>query len=214
MLIVAERWERVLEGEARASLESRLVDFMIVRRWFAGKAPFGLDTAIMRVTVYDSPGGSFSFSSPGVQLDEDTLTGIGAGTTPYTFNWFACATSLDIANSVDGNITIVFDLLRSGYAAFDNLAITSSISAIGMKEHNPFNNLAVFPNPARDYLNIKSDKLTDNSSLSVFNYTGQLMHHFAFNGNQLLAIDKWEKGVYVLRFSDDGYVVYKRVVKL
>lgn len=38
MLIVAERWERVLEGEARASLESRLVDFMIVRRWFAGKA--------------------------------------------------------------------------------------------------------------------------------------------------------------------------------
>ncbi len=38
MLIVAERWERVLEGEARASLESRLIDFMIVRRWFSGKA--------------------------------------------------------------------------------------------------------------------------------------------------------------------------------
>ena len=38
MLIVTERWERVLEGEARASLESRLIDFMIVRRWFAGKA--------------------------------------------------------------------------------------------------------------------------------------------------------------------------------
>ncbi|TKB62571.1 MAG: hypothetical protein E8D49_02385 [Nitrospira sp.] len=38
MLIVAEQWERVLEGEARASLESRLIDFMIVRRWFASKA--------------------------------------------------------------------------------------------------------------------------------------------------------------------------------
>ncbi len=38
MLIVAERWERVLEGEARASLESYLMDFMILRRWFAGKS--------------------------------------------------------------------------------------------------------------------------------------------------------------------------------
>jgi len=38
MLIVAERWERVLEGEARASLEARLIDVIRMRRWFAGKA--------------------------------------------------------------------------------------------------------------------------------------------------------------------------------
>jgi trehalose synthase-fused probable maltokinase len=38
MLIVNERWERVLEGEARGHLEACLPDVLKSRRWFAGKA--------------------------------------------------------------------------------------------------------------------------------------------------------------------------------
>ena len=38
MLIVAEQWERVLEGEARGHLEACLPDVLKSRRWFAGKA--------------------------------------------------------------------------------------------------------------------------------------------------------------------------------
>ena len=38
MLIVADQWERILEGEARVLLEVRLIDFLKTRRWFAGKA--------------------------------------------------------------------------------------------------------------------------------------------------------------------------------
>ena len=38
MLIVNERWERILEGEARGHLEACLPDVLKSRRWFAGKA--------------------------------------------------------------------------------------------------------------------------------------------------------------------------------
>ena len=38
MLIVNERWERILEGEARGHLEACLRDVLKSRRWFAGKA--------------------------------------------------------------------------------------------------------------------------------------------------------------------------------
>lgn len=38
MLIVADRWERILEREARIILETRLIDVLKARRWFAGKA--------------------------------------------------------------------------------------------------------------------------------------------------------------------------------
>jgi maltose alpha-D-glucosyltransferase/alpha-amylase len=38
MLLVNERWERILEGEARGHLEACLPDVLKSRRWFAGKA--------------------------------------------------------------------------------------------------------------------------------------------------------------------------------
>ena len=49
MLIVTERWERILEGEARGSLEACLPDVLKSRRWFAGKA-----RAIQSVRIVES----------------------------------------------------------------------------------------------------------------------------------------------------------------
>ncbi|MEO6306388.1 MAG: putative maltokinase [Nitrospiraceae bacterium] len=49
MLIVNERWERILEGEARGHLEACLPDLLKSRRWFAGKA-----RAIQSVRIVES----------------------------------------------------------------------------------------------------------------------------------------------------------------
>ena len=49
MLIVNERWERILEGEARGHLEACLPDVLKSRRWFAGKA-----RAIQSVRIVES----------------------------------------------------------------------------------------------------------------------------------------------------------------
>ncbi|MBU6482578.1 MAG: putative maltokinase [Nitrospirae bacterium] len=49
MLIVNERWDRILEKEARSHLEARLPDVLKARRWFAGKA-----RAIQSVRIVES----------------------------------------------------------------------------------------------------------------------------------------------------------------
>jgi len=92
--------------------------------------PFGPETSVMGLTVYDSPGGTFSFPPSNTILDTDTIMGGSPGSTPYTFNWSNNSTSFDINNSIDGNITIVFDLIEGVYAAIDNIVVTSSTTPI------------------------------------------------------------------------------------
>lgn len=115
--------------------------------------PFGVDTPIMNVKIYDSPGGIFNFYFPGTLLDEDTLIGIEPGYTVYTFNWSHSLVSMDIDGATDGNITVVFDLWRSGYAAIDNLLIISSITGINEVASHP--EIMLCPNPAHDRVELR-----------------------------------------------------------
>jgi hypothetical protein len=85
--------------------------------------PFGVDVPIMQVSLLDSPGGSFDFNQ--TVLDSDTITGVAAPD-QWTFEWTTGVVSLDATGATDGNVSIVFDLLQSGYAAFDNLSIVAS----------------------------------------------------------------------------------------
>ncbi|HEY5625320.1 MAG TPA: thrombospondin type 3 repeat-containing protein, partial [Dehalococcoidia bacterium] len=87
--------------------------------------PFGVAVPIMQVSLLDSPGGVFSFGSP--VLDVDTITGVAAPD-QWTFEWSTGVVSLDATGATDGNVSIVFDLIQSGYAAFDNLSIVASDS--------------------------------------------------------------------------------------
>jgi hypothetical protein len=84
---------------------------------------FGVATPVMRVSLLDSPGGTFSFGQS--VLATETMTG-EAAPDQWTFHWRFNVVSLATAGSTDGHVSIVFDLLESGYAAFDNLSIVAS----------------------------------------------------------------------------------------
>ena len=85
--------------------------------------PFGVAVPVMQVSLLDSPGGVFDFGQP--VLDTDTLTG-EAAPDQWTFHWRYGVVSLDASGATDGHVSILFDLLESGYAAFDNLSIVAS----------------------------------------------------------------------------------------
>jgi hypothetical protein len=85
--------------------------------------PFGVATPVMRISLLDSPGGTFAFNQS--VLDTQTMTG-EAAPDQWTFHWRYNVVSLATAGSTDGHVSIVFDLLESGYAAFDNLSIVAS----------------------------------------------------------------------------------------
>jgi len=85
--------------------------------------PFGVAAPVLRLSLLDSPGGTFGFAQP--VLDTDTISG-EAAPDQWTFHWKFGVVSLDASAATDGHVSIVFDLLQSGYATFDNLSIVAS----------------------------------------------------------------------------------------
>ncbi|MEK6762169.1 MAG: putative maltokinase [Nitrospirota bacterium] len=59
MLIVPDRWERILERDLRVSLEIYLLEFLKLRRWFAGKARVVHSVYILEfVPIHDRSSGA------------------------------------------------------------------------------------------------------------------------------------------------------------
>jgi len=87
---------------------------------------FGVNVPIMKIRIYDTPNGIFDFSNKGTELGEATVEGIEPMADKYTFSWIETNTNLNIEESINGNISIVFDLIQSGYGALDNLRITAT----------------------------------------------------------------------------------------
>jgi len=99
------------------------LDISSIDVWGCG-GPVGVAVPSYRISLLDSPGGVFAWNN--AVLDEAIITG-EAAPDQWTFQWTNHVLALDASGSTDGNISIVWDLLQSGYGAFDNLIIASSV---------------------------------------------------------------------------------------
>jgi MYXO-CTERM domain-containing protein len=88
--------------------------------------PFGVTAPRLRVTLLDRPDGVIDYSQ--TVLDTQEIVGTAAPDA-WTFQWTRGLLGLSTKGSRDGRITIVFDLIDSGYAVFDNLSITASMQS-------------------------------------------------------------------------------------
>ena len=87
--------------------------------------PFGVETPVLKISLLDTPSGEFSFDDSYPVLQEETVTGQQAPD-EWTFAWTSHVVALDASAADNGRVTVLFDLVQSGYAVFDNLTITSS----------------------------------------------------------------------------------------
>jgi hypothetical protein len=174
--------------------------------------PFGVDTAEIYIRVYDTPGGIFSFASPGTILDEDTVLGSAPGITSYTFNWFNCTTSLDISNSLDSTITIVFDLIRSSYAAIDSIEI-SSLENVSIQRFNQFKNINLFPNPSNGEITISMNEFRNEKIiLMITDLFGRKMHEFKIASENTSLKLALPNGVYFATISADNNMHTTKII--
>ncbi len=122
----------------------------------ACSGPFGTAVPSFRVSVHDSPNGVFNINNPGPPLDVDTVYGGIPSADPHHFRWTTVQTGLDVSGSTDGNISVMWDLLTSGYAAFDNLRIEASLSGVGIQAHQRDSKaMVVSPNPADEWASVQ-----------------------------------------------------------
>lgn len=165
--------------------------------------PFLLAQPSYHVMVFDSPGGVFDIFAPGTLLDEDTLFGIAPGSDPYTFTWLSVATWLDVSTSTDGNVTVMLDLLTSGYAAFDNVEINASVSAEGIHDANAMGSaITAWPVPADDHLWLSG--LPDGSQWSIHDGLGATLAVGSRITSDGLGLTGLAPGIYVLRCTKQG----------
>lgn len=87
--------------------------------------PFGVAQPVFQVSLYDSPGGAFNINAPGTLLSQVNVMGTGAPN-QKVFDWTAAVAALSAAGNTDGNVSLVVDLLQSGYASLDNLRVVAS----------------------------------------------------------------------------------------
>lgn len=121
-----------------------------------------------------------------------------------------------LSNAASGSkasVTILFtDTVGAGYSrTLTFIAVKSSLS-IGQSNTGD-NSVSVYPNPARDYVNVIFDKQTNVRTIAIYNMIGKTMRVFkpADNNSARLDLDAIPSGVYFVRLMDaEGKVVATR----
>ncbi len=160
--------------------------------------PFGIAQPTFKVSVFDSPGGVFDIFAPGTLLDQDTLYGVAPGSDPYTFTWASVATGLDVSAATDGNVTVMLDLLTSGYGAFDNIVINASVTPEGIHGANALGrNIKLWPNPADEHLWLSG--VPNDAQWSIFDGRGASVADAIRIISGDLDLSRFAQGIYTLR---------------
>ncbi|MBP7810575.1 MAG: T9SS type A sorting domain-containing protein [Bacteroidia bacterium] len=106
------------------------------------------------------------------------------------------------------------DLIVGNYAG--GLSFYSSKAPIGIKEMNDLENeIVVYPNPANDYLDIKSlNNFTDKLNVEVFDVIGKkVLSQTSTSSNLRINCENLEQGLYVIRINVTANKVTKTLVK-
>jgi hypothetical protein len=106
------------------------------------------------------------------------------------------------------------DLIVGNYAG--GLSFYSSKAPIGIKEFNDLENeIVVYPNPANDYLDIKSlNNFTDKLNVEVFDIIGKkVLSETSTSSNLRINCENLEQGIYVMRINITVNKTTKTLVK-
>jgi Secretion system C-terminal sorting domain len=93
----------------------------------------------------------------------------------------------------------------------DNIETSSLLSVNGKDLLNSF---SISPNPGIDRLNIKVEKLQNNTNLEVFDVLGKrIFTNKVSNVSSPIDVSQWNSGVYLVRITTDTGTQTKRFVK-
>jgi hypothetical protein len=84
----------------------------------------------------------------------------------------------------------------------------------GISDRKISNFISVYPNPAKDKLNITTDKIYENARIELLNSKGVKVYDSIFNNKKtfLLDLKSFVSGIYILRFRTGNRSVQKKVV--
>jgi len=90
--------------------------------------------------------------------------------------------------------------------------LCTPISSISIQQETEFN-IKIYPNPASSLIHIESNHFKNWDRIEVFNSVGQALQTFTNAGNTSLDISQLPNGVYFIRFTKDGQLISRKIIK-
>ncbi len=154
--------------------------------------------------------------------------------TPFDLQELAGISLLDINNITHVKIIDVVGSIDNDYATYDALnhkindpwptpfstsgfdldavgVINQNVSSVS--EHSE-NNFIVYPNPVNDLIYIRSENISLQNELSIYNCNGQLLlESLLLNQLECFDLAVFPPGVYIIKIKDPDVAVFRKIIK-
>ncbi|WP_175622642.1 M28 family peptidase [Chryseobacterium schmidteae] len=116
------------------------------------------------------------------------------------------------ANDTFANVdpTYVFKVGKAAVGALQHFAIASSVLATHETSSNLLEDIKIYPNPAKDILNLDIPKEIKNFSFEIKDMSGRLLS--AHENETNINVSKLSNGVYLCTVKSNGETVTKKVI--
>jgi hypothetical protein len=150
-------------------------------------------------------------------IDNSTTTvgnTVTANQNSATYQWIDClngnapvagATNQSFTPAVSGDYAVIVTV----GACSDTSACTNVITGIEANEITAF---SVFPNPANGIITVQLSSVSGDAKIEVFNATGELVHSEKPLSSTVTIVLPEEKGIYLVRITENGLSAAQRVI--
>ena len=116
------------------------------------------------------------------------------------------------ANDTFANVdpTYVFKVGKAAVGALQHFAVATSVLATHETSSNLLENIKIYPNPAKDILNLEIPEEIKNFSFEIKDMSGRLIS--AHENETNINVSKLSNGVYLCTVKSDGETVTKKVI--
>ena len=104
-----------------------------------------------------------------------------------------------------------FSETGQGYAAGNNGLLLKTELGVGIPDNKEDQHLMIYPNPARDILNISYEKNVIIKEIAIYNQVGQKV----FEGrsqNNTIDVSGFQKGIYIIEVIGEDWITSEKVI--
>ncbi|MBI2280684.1 MAG: T9SS type A sorting domain-containing protein [Bacteroidetes bacterium] len=134
---------------------------------------------------------------------------VNGGTPPYSYQWNHGPISEDISGLLPGVYVLV---VTDAEGCTFTTAFVVEFS-VGLTELSDGNELRIYPNPAKDLINVDLGTDVFASRISLVNITGQVIYEANPNSNKFeVNVKLFDKGLYFINIYTENEIITKKVV--
>ncbi|MCD1117228.1 M28 family peptidase [Chryseobacterium turcicum] len=104
----------------------------------------------------------------------------------------------------------VFNVGKAAVGALQHFAVATSVLGTHESSQNKLESIKIYPNPAKDILNIETPKEIKNFSFEIKDMNGRLIS--TYENETTINVSKLSNGVYLCTVKSDGETITKKVI--